>query len=1117
MKRIFILSAFFFIIINFSFSQPWLELLPQDKSSSEITFYDYQNAFNEYWSEYQIDNGWYIDNNGQKQKAYGWKQFKRWEYFWQYRIDKKTGKFPSTTASYAFNDYISKKGNYSKNGGTWTCLGTSSTTGGYAGIGRINTVAFHPTNPDVYWIGAPAGGLWSTYDGGNSWTVHTDTNAVLGVSAIVIPSDFDVSQTIYIGTGDRDASDNYSVGVLKSTDAGSTWEQTGLVFEPQHLETVNNMRIHPENDNIIFAATSDGFYVTYDGANTWTQTYHIPFVDIELCHNKPDTIYGSTRYGHIYRTINGGDDWTQVFSSVGSRIELAVTADNEAAVYALVAAPDNGLHAICKSNDYGENFSVVFDDYNLLAWGNGGGAGGQAWYDLALAVDPNDENNLYIGGVNTWRSIDGGVNWNLANHWYGGFGVQDVHADKHYFAFRNNESVLFECNDGGIYSTNDGELWNHHTNGIVISQIYGLSTAQTIESMTIVGLQDNGTKLQDQSSWEDVLGGDGMLCKINPSDQFTQYGSFYYGQIYRTTDKWINGISISDNLPTPGTGNWVTPYEIDPIDHNTIYIGYSSLYKSTDMGDNFEAIGNFGSNLDRIAICETDNNYIYVTTGSSLSKTTNGGISWDNITSGLPISYGDISYIEVKYNDPNTVWVTISGYNEYGVYKTTNGGQDWTNISSGLPEIPVNCIIQNKLESTFEQIYIGTDFGVYLKEGDADWELFSQDLPNVVVSELDIYYEYGTPDNSRLRASTYGRGLWETPLQLSGNFAPFVNTNDAQNISTTSADLLGVINYDFASTVTESGFLISTISNPLIGGDDVYKIETNPVVVDGDFTINAIGLNPGTKYYYRAYAINANGVGYGSEKEVVTLCNSVTSFPWTSGCENNGDIPLCFSQELVLNTAFWNASESNLGYPNSPHSGDYFFLVKKDDDIAKTKLVLPIFDLSVLDEAKISFWLFNASVFFIEDTLTLWYKNDNVTEWELLATYDNPITEWTEFSVDLPDLTDNYQIAFQANVTSSRGVAIDDIVIDFGYLVNELEENIVISPVPSTGIVYVNFFDNNENYQIEVFDVNGKLIINKTSNLNTQIIDMSGYQNGVYFLKIKNSTEIITKKIIIRK
>jgi hypothetical protein len=734
-------------------------------------------------------------------------------------VNPVTGEFPTTTAYEEYQRIRNQRGQNWRNSGNWVSLGTNSSTGGYAGIGRINTIAFHPTDSMTFWIGAPAGGLWVTTDGAGSWQVLTDSNAVLGVSAIAIPSDYSVSHTIYIGTGDRDAQDNYSIGVLKSTDAGVTWQSTGLVFNPAEKRQVNRLLIPNGEDSVIYAATSNGFYKTIDFGDNWTKYTNTSFIDMEICPNTVDTIYGATRGGDVYRSIDGGENWTLMFHSAGnSRIELAVSADNQAVVYALAAAQDNGLYAIFKSTDYGENFTKIYDEKNLLTWAaDGNGSGGQGWYDLSFAADPNNADIVYCGGVNTWKSIDGGVSWILASHWSGSGGVQAVHADKHFLAFRNNSSVLYECNDGGVYLTYDGENWVHLANGLTISQMYGLSTAQTVDNETITGLQDNGTKLDKNGSWYDVLGGDGMFCKIDYTDEKIQYGSVYYGRIIRTTDEWSSDYTdISENIPGGPNGGWVTPYEIDPIDHNIIYVGYRDLWKSTNMGDDFEKIGSFGSLLDDIAICPTNNQYIYVSSDNSIQMTSDGGANWQNITSGLPISEGAIKDVTVKYNDPLTVWVTIGGFNEYGVFKSTDGGQTWMDISDGLPQIPVNCIIQNRLESSLEQLYVGTDFGVYMKNGDSSWIEYNNSLPKTVVSELDIYYDYANPENSRLRASTYGRGLWESTLELSGNYAPFVTTSFAENITLNEADLSGNITNDFGSAVTQSGIILSSHSSPFI-------------------------------------------------------------------------------------------------------------------------------------------------------------------------------------------------------------------------------------------------------------------------------------------------------------
>ncbi len=1037
--------------------------------------------------------------------------FKRWEYFWRYRIDKRTGFFPNTTPAEEFYKVYGK--NY-RSSGDWTSLGPSSSMGGYAGIGRINTIAFHPADTNVFWIGAPAGGLWQTTDGGNSWTVLTDSNAVLGVSAIAIPPDFDTSHIIYIGTGDRDGYSNFSAGVLKSADGGVTWQQTGLIFDPADLVVVNNMRINPDSPAVIYAATSDGLYKTTDYAATWTKISSEEFVDIELCPGFPDTIFAATRDGEIYRSLNGGADWTVVFNnSSAHRIELAVSAANPAVVYAVAAASDNGLYGVFKSVDYGATFSLIFDDLNLLDWGNGTGSFGQGWYDLALAVNPQNENDVYLGGVNTWHSTDGGLSWQLANHWYGGYGVQAVHADKHYLAFRNNDTVLYECNDGGIYKTYNGQLWFDLSNGLVISQMYGLSTAQTVDNQVITGLQDNGTKLMVSENWYDVLGGDGMLCQIDYTNELIQYGSLYYGNIYRTLDGWeSNYTEISANIPGGASGIWVTPYLIDPVDHETIYIGYSQLWKSEDMGETFESIGTFPQNITHLAICPNNSQYIYASTDNGLYRTTNGGESWEDISAGLPLQDAYIGSICVKDNDPNTVWVTFGGFNQYGVFVSDDGGQTWTNISDGLPQIPVNYIIRNKLEAQYDQLYVGTDFGVFVKNGDSAWRPFDKKLPKVVVTGLDIYYDYENPENSRLRASTYGRGLWESPLQLSGNYVPYVSTVSASDIDTVSATLTGEIINNFGFDISESGFVVGTSPTVSYGDSGIITVQTEPTVTNGTLSLRVSDLTPGTVYYFRAYAINQNGIGYGAPVKFSTKCTSVKTLPWYCDVENEGDFPVCFDNELLTTTVKWYVDSGNDGNPPQAYSGNYNFAVKASvSDAGEVRLLSPVFDFSGYQNVKIRFWAVNAPLFSTVDGFYLQYKNSPSADWQTIADLSYAIPDWTAFEFELPDLSGYYQFGFLANTGHGKGISVDSLsVFPFVANVENIDANFAFSPNPAANYIYV--FAQRKG-TLTVSSITGKILLVKTIE-NQAVIDISNFENGVYVLTFSTDKGIAVKKLI---
>jgi len=787
MKKISILFGFLLFASIIS-AQPWLSSLPKGKPVEQLTLFDYQKAFTDYWAPFKVVNGYYYVN-GVKHKAVGWKQFHRWFWDMQNQVDKD-GRFPEKTAQQVYDDYLKIKPAISRSAtANWTNLGTNSTTSGYAGIGRLNCVAFHPTDSNTFWVGSPSGGLWVTKNFGVSWTCLTDYIAVLGVSDIIIPSDYDTSHTIYIATGDKDHWDNRSVGVLKSTDGGYTWNPTGLSYSLASYSMVTRMLLDPSNNQTIIAATTSGVYKTTDGGTTWnTQLTSNSFIDIEYKPGDFNTLYGSTLVGGIYVSTDGGINWNQVLTLTNAaRTELAVSPNQPTWVYAVVAGTDNGLYGIYKSTNSGATFSQVFDGNvsgnNLLGWASkGNDSTGQGWYDLTIAAAPSDASTILVGGINTWRSTDGGSNWTIVNHWWGD-GVQAVHADKHKLKFRNSGD-LFECNDGGIYfSNNKGTNFTDITNGLVTSQMYKLGVSQTVYNEVVTGMQDNGTKLFSGGVWTDILGGDGMECLIDYTDINTQYGSIYYGDIHRTKNHWLNDTAIKPS--GAGDGAWITPYIIDPKDHNTLYAAFTDVWVTTNQGDNWTQISQLNSNdkLHSLAISSANNKVICVANNNKIWKTTDGGTNWIEITGNLPIASANITNIEIKNDTANTIWVSMGGYATPGVYESTHGDTIWTDISAGLPPLPVYSIVQNKQDTSEIQLYAGTELGIYLKVGSNNWVSFNTNLPNVKIGELEIYYAQ-KPANSRLRAATYGRGLWESNLYFQDIPMSFVSCTATQkNIS----------------------------------------------------------------------------------------------------------------------------------------------------------------------------------------------------------------------------------------------------------------------------------------------------------------------------------------------
>ena len=858
MKKIAILLFMIFIYPN-SFAQQWLENLPDGKTQAELTLPDYKNAFDTYWEPFNVDNGYYLIN-GEKQKAYGWKQFNRWYYNLISKVEVSKGEFPNKSAQQVYDEFIRANPDQVKSkSANWVSLGTNSSTGGYAGVGRINCIAFHPTNNNIYWVGAPAGGLWKTTDNGSSWICLTDDNAVLGVSDIVIPSDYSTSKIIYIATGDKDAWDNRSIGVLKSTDGGTNWSTTDLQFSLSEGKMVTRLLIDPTDNQTLIAATNSGVFKTTNGGDDWSnQLTTNSFIDMEYKPSDFSVLYGSTQYGKIYMSANGGSSWSNVFDN-GNRIELAVSPANSNYVYALVSSSNNGLYGVYRSTNSGANFSqMTGSSPNLLDWYDGSYSGGQGWYDLSLAVAPGDANTVLVGGINTWKSTNGGSNWYIVNHWYGGEGVQAVHADKHQLKYRSNGD-LFECNDGGIYfSNNNGASgsWVDKTNGMVISQMYKLGVSQTVADETITGLQDNGTKLRSGGAWFDVKGGDGMECLIDYTDVNIQYGTYVRGQISRTTNHWASSVDIEPSAA--GDGAWVTPYIIDPVDHNTLYAGYADVWKTTNKGNSWTKISTMStsSKIRSMAIAPSNTSVLYVADTYHLWKTTNGGNSWTDVT-GTLANYSNITNIAIKDNDPNIVWVTLSGYNSYNIYQTINGGSSWVNISDGLPELPTYSVVQNTQITNEVHLYLATELGVYLKKGTSSWIAYNSGLPNVRTAELEIYYD-ANPTNSKLRLATYGRGLWESNLESqNGNSNPVV-INPIDDVSLDEG--FGTHSINFSSVFNDPD------GDPL----SYSVVSSNTSVVGASLSGTTLTITENTNGYSTITLTAADGNG-GSVNDVFTV------------------------------------------------------------------------------------------------------------------------------------------------------------------------------------------------------------------------------------------------------
>ncbi len=744
-----------FSLVAFVFSSgnaqnaDWIDQM-QDPS---VNFYTVQQSFEDAWDQKEYEKG------------KGWKQYKRWENFMAQRVFPDGERPNPSTLALTFNSV--QQAQSAGNNGSWKPLGPYNGSS-MGGIGRINRVTFDPNNSQIVWAGAAAGGLWKSVDAGSSWTTNTDLLPNLGVSDIAI--DPTNSQIMYLATGDKDGGDTYSYGILKSTDGGQTWNTTGLSYNISQLIRISDIYINPSNTNIIIASTRQGIYRSTDAAASFTQVQSGVFNLIEQKPGDPNILYNSTiinASSDIWKSVNNGITWTQISSpnlptSGMRRIELAVTPDDPDYVYALAGNSSNGFEGIYRSTNSGLTWTKrsSASTPNLMGWrSSGNDSGGQAWYDLAFAVSPTDKDLLYTGGVNIWRSTNGGSAWSISAHWTGAGSAAFVHADIHHLTF-NTDGRLYAGTDGGVYRRpTSNNSWVALNDGMNITQYYRISSDGIDTTLIIAGAQDNGTHQLDNGSWDNILGGDGMDCAVDPKNPNIVYASSQYGNFRKSNNRGNSfnaNFGLSNNVR--GTGAWVTPIRIDPIHPDTLYIGYSTVYRSFNAGNSFTAVGSGynGGDIDQIAISPTSTNVIYIAEGNSLYRSDNYAGNFINLS--IPSSR-TITQIAVAHDDPMHVYITRSGYsNGQKVYESFDGGSNWRNISLNLPNIPANCIVPEK--SKANGLYVGTDLGVFYKDDNTDsWIPFNVDLPNVIVRDLEINYV-----DRKLKAGTYGRGVWQSPL-----------------------------------------------------------------------------------------------------------------------------------------------------------------------------------------------------------------------------------------------------------------------------------------------------------------------------------------------------------------
>jgi photosystem II stability/assembly factor-like uncharacterized protein len=794
-------------------------------------FYDIQQAAENYFQQHSADIG--SDN--------AYIKYKRWEWYWKTRI-MPDGSFPDLAANKRIFDEVRATASQGERdlSSPWTNINQTSGDGGYNGMGRATCIAFHPTDPDIFYVGAPIGGIWKTTDGGETYSALGDSLPYVSVGNICV--DHQNPDIIYITIGDHVGWWNYGLGVYKSIDGGLTWQPTSHVSEFTNSIAYLRMVMNPVNSQELFVAQTNGLYRTQDGGDTWELVHDGSHHDVIFKPGSDAVLYCATDdywgSSEVYTSYDNGANWTQCsdFNMTANYIELTVTpAEPE---FLGIQSSAAGIMDYYSSFDGG----LTVDYISMMP------------DDGVIFYSPQYPDVLYCGFVVVYRSVAGGFGWDQITDWYDSGDFVEVHADNRNVAYHPLTNEIYFCNDGGIYKYNEDEdWWTELTAGLVITQYYRIAVSQNNETFMIGGTQDNGgRKRVGFNTWEATNGGDAMEVAINSEDDEIIYTTYINGQLYRSYDQW-NGDTYHEITPAQSQGGaWVTPYVLQPSDQSVIVAGYENVYRSNNQGNTWTALssnltGNVDNKIAAIAVAATNDDAIYASYGVRLYYTANSGDTWGSQNVVLGATNGaEISSIVVHPYDAMKLWVTISGYaSGKKVFYSEDGGDTFSNVSYNLPNIPVNASVIDK-ESPHLDLYIGTDVGVFIFNSEIlEWEYFGVGMPNTSVTDLEIQYS-----SRKLRAGTFGRGVWENDLfSEPGVSVSSIDTESGirLDLSVNPVESILVLNVHAsmerrvrADIYSMDGRLVETVNRNITPGNYQWNIDLSNIA-SGNYLLNVSG------------------------------------------------------------------------------------------------------------------------------------------------------------------------------------------------------------------------------------------------------------------------------------
>jgi photosystem II stability/assembly factor-like uncharacterized protein len=679
--------------------------------------------------------------------------------------------------------------------------------------GRVVGFAVDPSRRDRYFVAVACGGVWSTTNGGTTWSPVFDNEGSYSIGQVVL--DPKNPKTVWVGSGENNnqRSVGYGDGVYRSDDGGKSWKNVGL----KKSEHIGRIVIDPRDSNVVYVAAAGplwgpggdrGLYKTTDGGKTWKQVLKISentgVADVVIDPNDPDVLLAAAhqRRRHVFTLIHGGPEsalykstdagatWRKLKTGLPTedmgRIGLAVAAGHPHMVYAIIESIDK-KGGIFRSIDFGETWERR-NEYDQ-----------QAQYYAHLVVDPKDANRVYVMSVFMQVSDDGCKT--LHN-----LGERFKHVDNHEIWIDPHDTDFLRVGcDGGIYESHDrGANWRFIAN-LPVTQFYDVAADTDAPFYHVYGgTQDNFTlggparnrKLNGiaNSDWFVTQGGDGFHTRADPQDPNTVYAEAQYGILVRydrTTGQAVGIQPQQGKDEPPLRWNWDSPLLVSPHSHARIYFAANKLFRSDDRGDSWRAVSpdltrqlnrdelqvmgkiwspdavaksvstSFYGNIVALSESPKKEGLIYVGTDDGLIQVTdNSGQSWTRYEKFAKVPERTyVSRLLASAHDASTVYAAFDHHKnaDFAPYllKSTDAGKTWKPIQGDLPANgPVLAIAEDPVKP--DLLFAGTEFGVFFTvDGGQKWLRLKGGVPTVAVRDLAIQKQMND-----LVIGTFGRGIY---------------------------------------------------------------------------------------------------------------------------------------------------------------------------------------------------------------------------------------------------------------------------------------------------------------------------------------------------------------------